>query len=93
MKKFVLPMLALATALAMSSIAGIASADAAQAKMVTHHQMVHHPKHKTHCRVVNHKRVCHIVHHKPVHHKSAHHARVHHKATHHKDTHHSAKKS
>ena len=67
-KKIFLPALGLAAALALSPVAGVASADAAP---IHHkHHVVHH--HKVH-HVVHHKKV---VHHKPVHHKPVHHKKV-----------------
>lgn len=72
MKKFFVPLLALAAASAMSPIAGVASANAAPVKHMTYHHVVYHPKQKTVCKVVNHKRVCRVVHHKSVH-KVGHH--------------------
>ncbi|MGB3418615.1 MAG: hypothetical protein WBA36_18225 [Mesorhizobium sp.] len=86
MKKFVVPLLALAAAFAMSPIAGVASANAAPVKHMTYHHVVHHPKQKTVCKVVHHKRVCRVVHYKPVH-KVGHHTPAHSR------THHTAPKS
>lgn len=84
MKKFVLPLLALAAAFAMSPVAG--AANAAPVKHVTYHHVVHHPKEKTVCKVVNHKRVCRTVHYKAAPHKVGHHTPVQHKGMHHTPT-------
>jgi hypothetical protein len=74
MKKIFLPALGLAAAFALSPIAGVASADAAPVKHMSHHHVVHHSKPRTVCKVMKHKKVCHVVHHKaPVHHKTMHH--------------------
>jgi len=66
MKKFILPALGLAAALALSPMAGVASADAApmhHKHKVVHHVVhhKHHPVHHTH-HVVHHKHVVHRKH-------------------------------
>jgi len=70
MKTFVLPMLGLAAALALSPVVGVAGADAAPLKHKTHH-VVHHPRHVAHHLRTVHKvhKTHHVVHHahkKPV---------------------------
>lgn len=66
MKKIILPALGLAAALALSPLAGVASAEAAPAPVHHKHHVVHHHHHRHH----HHH---HVVRHHHHHHKKVHH--------------------